>query len=800
MTDNMNPYVDKTPSADNEPKPFLGLNQKRRFKCYGWLAAVIVVAGAIWAVVQIEPHRMSTYTDVDLLKKVARDVKVGYVLWKDAEPVTSGLLPDDVVSEPTLSSDGTRMVYAKIGKDKSEDLFLRQWDGTNWSAPQPMRALNSKFRETSPSVSGDGRFLYFASNRPGGRGGYDIWVSKWDGAEYAWPLPLTSRVNSRFDEMGPAISPDNSQLFFSSSRPRVRIDETERVLTDADIEKLKTDHDLYSADIATETPYELMVERQLSMLYSLREGALADTKVMAKLGGTTETEAAVDKALAYLASIQSEDGRWAMGKHGGKANADMAGTGAALLAFYGRGERHDEKCKYQEVVRKGLDWLVGQQNKVDGDLRGTSPRGDMYVHGIAALALVEAYGVTKDLKLRPRAQTAVDFVVEAQHEEGGWRYQPGQKGDLSVSGWMVMVLASAQMSGLQVKQETLDGAGKFLDSVSAGKNGGAYGYVSASKGTPAMNAVGFFCRQLLGLSNSSEMAWEASSIIDQTGLKVDDLYYAYYGTLASYQHQGPAWRRWLAAMTKNLVAAQDEDGSWLAKGAHGGSMGKIICTALATLSLEAHYRYTPLYGLGYEPNPAGPKSEADGLLPVSEIPKTPLFRHAQHIENLSSPAEDVDPVVTDHSDFLYFASGREEGLGGTDIYRSRFQDRDRDTEGESKDGGKNRVPGTPVNLGPEINSKADESAPALRMAGFHLMFNSGRENNPDALYGAMSKRVQRRFDYSKMPSGIWYTDNLAWLLGMGVALFALIFGVWYALRRPPAPIADPEAQPIKAAV
>ena len=72
-----------------------------------------------------------------------------------------------------------------------------------------MRALNSNFDENSPSLDGNGTFLYFTSNRPGGRGGYDIWVAKWDGAEYAWPLPLTSRVNTPFDEKGPAISSDN---------------------------------------------------------------------------------------------------------------------------------------------------------------------------------------------------------------------------------------------------------------------------------------------------------------------------------------------------------------------------------------------------------------------------------------------------------------------------------------------------------------------------------------------------------------------------------------------------------------
>lgn len=787
-----------TTSADTAPsRAFLGLTRSRRFTIYAWLIFAVLLGAGIWMFAFLQPHRWYTYTDVVSFEQVARDVKPGYVVWQDAEPVAEGVLPDDVVSEPCISSDGTRMIYAKIGKDETNDLFLRRWNGTSWSQPLPMRALNSNFEEISPSLSGDGDFLYFSSNRPGGRGGYDIWVARWDGMEYAWPLPLTNRVNSRFDEKGPAISPDNFQLYFSTNQPRERIDETKGMLSEEEIEKRKTDYDIYSANIASERPYELMVERRLSMLYSLREGALADKTVMAKLGGTDETEAAVDKALAYLASVQSEDGRWDMSEHGGTGTADMAGTGAALLAFYGRGERHDIPCKYQEVVKKGITWLISEQDKITGDLCGMNPRGRMYEHGIAGLALVEAYGVTKDLKLRPRAQSAIDFIVEAQHEEGGWRYVPGQAGDLSVSGWIIMVLASGQMSGLEVPEETFDGARNFLEKVSSGKHGGAFGYthrVGDGGHTPAMNAVGFFCRQLLGLSNNSELAWEASSLVDRQGLDVADIYYAYYGTLATYQHQGPAWRRWLESMKEQFVKSQAKDGSWIATGPHGSSMGPIVATALVALSLEAHYRYTPLYGLGFEPHPAGLTEAVDHLIPANEIPPAPLFRHARHVEALSSPGDDIDPVITDHGDFLYFASSREGGEGGSDIYRSRFVHKQADESEERL------VPGEPRNLGAQINSKADESAPAPRMAGFQLMFNSNRPDQPATLYSAMSKRVERRYDYSKMPTGTWMSDNILWLLGLGAAFVAFLFGTWFALRKPSSGGTETNPRPAKAAV
>ena len=75
----------------------------------------------------------------------------------------------------------------------------------------------------------------------------------------------------------------------------------------------------------------------------------------------------IDKALAFLAENREEDGRWDIRKSGGQAGHDVSSTAFSLLAFYGRGERHDEKCSYQSVVRKGIDWLVNEQDIATGD-------------------------------------------------------------------------------------------------------------------------------------------------------------------------------------------------------------------------------------------------------------------------------------------------------------------------------------------------------------------------------------------------------------------------------------------------
>ena len=125
--------------------------------------------------------------------------------------------------------------------------------------------------------------------------------------------------------------------------------------------------------------------------------------------------------------------------------------------------------------------------------------------------------------------------------------------------------------------------------------------------------------------------------------------------------------------------------------------------------------------------------------------------------------------------------GARNGVGGLDLYRARFK------RPQGVDVGGRLIPDAPKNLGPEINSVADDTAPALRMAGFNLMFNSDRDKTPDALYGAMSRRVERRYDYSKMPTGTWMADNIGVVLGFAGALIVLIGSAWYAIRKPKPP-------------
>jgi hypothetical protein len=117
-----------------------------------------------------------------------------------------------------------------------------------------------------------------------------------------------------------------------------------------------------------------------------------------------------------------------------------------------------------------------------------------------------------------------------------------------------------------------------------------------------MAAEGMFCRQLLGVSGASPKMKETAAYL-RTRLpapNATDYYYWYYGTLSLYQHGGPAWTQWNERIKKLLLSSQNRSGanagSWDPKGQWHNRMGRVVTTAMATLSLEVYYRYLPIYG------------------------------------------------------------------------------------------------------------------------------------------------------------------------------------------------------------
>jgi hypothetical protein len=100
-------------------------------------------------------------------------------------------------------------------------LQAHSFTNSEWSTPANLGStLNTAFNEQGPTLSKDGLILYFGSDRPGGSGGFDIWVSRRACTDCAWetPVPLGAVVNSAAFETGPGLSIDGHVLLFRSTR------------------------------------------------------------------------------------------------------------------------------------------------------------------------------------------------------------------------------------------------------------------------------------------------------------------------------------------------------------------------------------------------------------------------------------------------------------------------------------------------------------------------------------------------------------------------------------------------------
>jgi outer membrane protein OmpA-like peptidoglycan-associated protein len=122
----------------------------------------------------------------------------------------------------TFNEDYTKMLFSRNnskGTNKSGVIDLKiyqsEWVNGAWEAIKEVPFNSDDYSTCHPSLSKDGQNLYFASNRPGGQGGMDIWVSKWNGLGWGEPVNLGAQVNSNGNELFPFIN-ENGNLYYAS--------------------------------------------------------------------------------------------------------------------------------------------------------------------------------------------------------------------------------------------------------------------------------------------------------------------------------------------------------------------------------------------------------------------------------------------------------------------------------------------------------------------------------------------------------------------------------------------------------
>ena len=409
--------------------------------------------------------------------------------------------------------------------------------------------------------------------------------------------------------------PDELDLQFETSAlEQVELEVDEVDITDAFDEPAP----LASVEVVDISPLELNVSETMTDMAGAIEGASGfggrggalRKRLVAMRGGSQQSEDAVARALRWLARHQLPDGSWDFNHQGGQCQgrcadpgqasaAKNAATAMGLLPFLGAGQTHYDGA-YQNVVGSGLAYLV-RSMKVDRNGGSLVDAGSFYSHGLASIALCEAYAMTQDASLMVPCQKTLDFIVYAQDERGGgWRYAAGQAGDTSVVGWQLMALKSGHLAYLHIPPNVIAGAENFLNTVQL-DDGALYGYVGPEF-RASTTAIGLLMRMYLGWEHDVPALRRGVERLSEIGPSNTDMYYNYYATQVLAHYDGELWEAWNSRMRDYLVEQQvrdDEnhaDGSWHFTATHTEQGGRLYNTSLATMILEVYYRHLPLYG------------------------------------------------------------------------------------------------------------------------------------------------------------------------------------------------------------
>ena len=375
--------------------------------------------------------------------------------------------------------------------------------------------------------------------------------------------------------------------------------------------------------------------------------AAADEVTTGPAEFTPRVQEAVEKGLEYLRRTQRADGAWE-GNVGFKINEgyqvtayaarDPGVTALAGTAFLAGGHLPG-RGPYGKALHRAIDYVLSVVDE-KGFISENGTR--MYSHAFATLFLAEVYGSSLDPqtneRVREKLDRAVQFILRAQNDQGGWRYEANAvDSDMSVTVCQVMALRAARNKGVRVPQKSIDAAVKYvLDSaVTRGSTRGwgwgegdmrrgAFRYQYRERnpiGTRASLALtgagmttlfgaGLYDdRAILGWARDhgmrrfdaggelpptvQEMAQYILEEYDQHARAYPRHYFWFYGHYyacqAMYIKGGKEWQQYFPLVRDHLLRHQDADGSWEVQG-----VGRNFGTAVACVILQVPCRFLPV--------------------------------------------------------------------------------------------------------------------------------------------------------------------------------------------------------------
>jgi hypothetical protein len=363
---------------------------------------------------------------------------------------------------------------------------------------------------------------------------------------------------------------------------------------------------------------------------------------------TPKAQEAVAKGLEYLRKSQRADGAWE-GNVGFKINESYRITaegardpgitalaGTAMLA----GGHLPGRGPYGDALNRAIDYVMSCVDESSGYISENGTR--MYSHAFASLFLAEVYGSSLDQKkneaVREKLDSAVQFILRGQNQQGGWRYESNAvDSDMSVTVCQVMALRAARNKGIRVPQSAIDAALKYvLESAvtRAGNRGwgwgdgdmrrGAFRYQYRERspigtraslaltgaGMTSLFGAGLYDDQAIlswardhGIQRYDKGGERPPTVAEMSQYILDEydqharsypkhyfwFYGHYYACQAMYIAGGKWWQQYYPLVRDHLLRNQDADGSWEVTG-----VGRNFGTAVGCVILQVPCRFLPV--------------------------------------------------------------------------------------------------------------------------------------------------------------------------------------------------------------
>ncbi|QDT37034.1 prenyltransferase/squalene oxidase repeat-containing protein [Stratiformator vulcanicus] len=304
---------------------------------------------------------------------------------------------------------------------------------------------------------------------------------------------------------------------------------------------------------------------------------------------------AISRGTGWLLRQQHKDGSFGSGRVFDRSVAVTSLCGLSMLS----GGHLPGGGPEGEAVENALQYVLSQR-RAGGLISNPKyvAQGPMYDHGFAIVFLTQIYGEAKDNQLiREAISDGVRLIIDAQTDQGGWRYQPNRKeADISVTTCQLTALRAARDVGIAVPKDTIEkGVGYVL---SCRNEDGGFRYQPERDDPSQFARSAAACATLFSAGTDRQDEFKAAlNFISQyrplSDQPTDPPYY-YYGHYYAAQSMWWAgkkqWTKWYPAIRSDLIDRQRESGQWLSQ-----TVCPEYSTAMALIVLQMPNDLLPLF-------------------------------------------------------------------------------------------------------------------------------------------------------------------------------------------------------------